>query len=199
MLNLPNCWKVIINRKLKAFVLIILAAVPMHSHAKFWIDISRDSTQGKADTFQSSYIYGYRIEVLKRYAFVYMDRDFAFTKIPECLEKAHYVVTANSDKFSRGSNLFSVNYDRPFVIYVGYDRRYKTMPEWLGGFREVPGNWLAMGDPKYGKDLVGYRLFTQKISGGSYQLGGNLSEREESNFAMYTVLLVDAQDDRCRW
>jgi len=142
----------------------------------------------------------YTIGTLKRYAFVYLDRDFVFTEVPSCLAGQRYVVTANSDKFSRGPGHLQIQSATPMVVYVGYDRRYGTRPRWLEErqFRIVPNLQLSFGQPKLGRTQVTYDLYRATYTPGRIELGGNLSDREKSNYAMYTVVLVEGSQDRCR-
>lgn len=172
-----------------ATVLIGLVAInsqPAYSEEPFYIE--------SVETRQR-----YHIEPLRSYALVYLDRSFVFTRVPSCLNHARYIVTANSDKFSSGPDLLTIRTKVPVVVYVAYDHRYRTRPDWLmDRFRRAPNLEISMGDPKYSRTEVVYDLYRARFPAGRVQLGGNLASGEKSNFAMYTALIVTASRDRCR-
>lgn len=178
------------DRPVRLAVLLILLTIAFGASARagepYWIETA-ESTQH------------YRIEPLSEYAFVYSDRDFVFTAVPRCLDGATYVRTANADKFTRGAAFLTLRSEVPLVVYLGYDRRYRTRPEWLRRqFRPKPGLELTMGDPKLGKSQVTYELHRAELPAGRIVLGGNLADDEKSNYAMYTAVIVEASRDRCR-
>ena len=181
-------WKSNLGRGLGALLLVLVTMFATLSHAGQRLPFSIEAIQTKQH---------YRIATLHKYAFVYADRRFAFTAVPSCLDKSRYIVTANSDKFSRGSALLTLQSRVPLVVYVGYDRRYRTIPDWLRGYRLQPNLRLAMGDPKLGKTRVTYKLYRKEFLPGRIKLGGNLAKGEKRNFAMYTVIILEKSQDKC--
>lgn len=155
---------------------------------KFWIE----SVQGRKH---------YSIGRLNKYAFVYTDRDYVFTHVPNCLLNEKYIQTVNADKFSTGSQHLTIYSRVPLLVYIGYDSRYRTKPNWLrDNFGQVPGLHLVMGEPKYGKTQVTYTLFKRRFPAGRIVLGGNFSNYEKANYSMYSVILVETSTskEKCR-
>lgn len=187
-MRIANDWKSSLNRGLGALLIVLVTTFAASSHAGEPFRIEATQTSHR-----------YRIDTLREFAFVYTDRDFVFTAVPGCLNKRRYIATANTDKFSRGPALLTLRSEVPLVVYVGYDRRYRTMPDWLRRrFRPMPNLQLTMGNPKLGKKYVVYGLYRAEFPRGRINLGGNLDDTEKANFAMYTAIIVEASQDRCR-
>lgn len=139
----------------------------------------------------------YRIEPLRKYGFVYSDREYVFSVLPKCLEGAASVITANSDKFSRGPSFIKLHSEVPLRVYVGYDIRYRSRPDWLRSrYREL-GQTMRVREPKLRSDLV-FQLYVSDHKQGTVVLGGNLSKEENANNGMYSVILVETARDQCR-
>ena len=51
----------------------------------------------------------YEVRRLDAYSFVYLDRDYVFAEVPDCLKGKPYVVTANSDKFKGGNAFLTIH------------------------------------------------------------------------------------------
>lgn len=184
----PKAWKATLSwiRGGLCCAAIVGFISPAHAGDPFWIESVRTKQH-------------YEILTLDEYSFVYTDRDFVFTEVPTCLQRSRYIVTANSDKFFQGPRFLTISSELPVTIYVGYDSRYPTLPDWLKEkFDRVQNLHLAMGEPKFGKTQVVYDLYRAKYPPGRIELGGNLSEQEKSNFAMFTAIIVEESQDRCQ-
>ena len=73
----------------------------------------------------------------KNGAKIYTDRDYVFSKIPNILERAFYVKTANNDKMIKNTGSYSFlsfHINKPAVVYIAYDDRHLTIPNWLKKF-----------------------------------------------------------------
>ncbi len=169
-----------------AMLLCLVVSSPVSAGEPFWIE--------KVDSRHS-----YRFEPARRYAFLYSDREYVYSELPQCMEGAFVLITANSDKFTRGNQFLQIRTDVPLRVYVGYDIRYGTRPDWLlQQYREVDARAVA-GDAKSGQAGIVYQFYRANFQPGSIVLGGNLHDRENGNFAMYTVVVVPTADDRCRF
>jgi hypothetical protein len=153
------------------------------AQGKFWVEDVR-STQH------------YRMGSLDRYSFVYVDRDFIFTELPTCLTNKPYVITANLDKFNVDSAFLTIGSSEPAYVYVGFDRRYQTIPNWLRRFDRVSELELVMGD-KSGRTEVVLEVYRSFYPAGKIQLGGNMPPNEKGNYAMYTVVLAEESVESC--
>lgn len=167
------------------FVVIASLAGPSRGQERFWIEFVASKQH-------------YEIRRLRKFAFAYIDREFAFSEIPRCLQGQPYVLTANSDKFSRANPFLTLRTTAPATLYVGYDQRYTSIPDWLQeGFRRVHNLRLSLGSPKTGKVWIDYDLYRRTFSRERIQLGGNLAGNEKSNYSMYTVIVAVGGDDPC--
>ncbi len=154
----------------------------------------------------------YRVEPLRSNAFVYIDREYVFDRIPNCFSGGFYVLTANAHKFTSGDQFLSLFADEPMVIYIGFDQRYSKRPAWLERiFQPVPSlGQLTVSNPEYIRQQSGkadspkvlapaivFSLYRRQYEPGRIDLGGNLPEGVRSNFAMYTVIAMPASQHRC--
>ncbi len=120
-------------------------------------------------------------------AMVYVDRDFKYTRLPQTLTSALSIATANDDKFSAAETPYlRFKLDRPAVVYVAYDRRYRQRPSWL---QEYQSTALEVSYRAGGTD-IGMQLFSKAFPAGSVVLGGNMAAGERGNFGMYSVFVV---------
>ncbi|MCF6248522.1 MAG: hypothetical protein L3J69_14345, partial [Desulfobacula sp.] len=121
---------------------------------------------------------------------VFIDRNFNYANIPVDLIKGVGILTSNNDKFSTGDRAFlSFTIDRPGIVYVAYDRRYKTLPAWLRSFQKMRKSLVYNVS---GGNVVG-DLYQKHFPKGRVVLGGNLSVGSRENLSMYTVFVVAAK------
>lgn len=147
------------------------------------------------DWTRSSNFYGLR--TLGERAFAYSDRDYVFANVHGCLQNRQYLVTPNQDKFSREPELVAIRTDRPVTVYVGYDSRYQTRPDWLlQNYDPVPF-FLNVVDPRTEHQILAFQMYRSRFPQDQIRLGGNIAPQENNNFAMYTAIFVDAQQDYC--
>lgn len=140
----------------------------------------------------------YGLRTLGERAIVYSDRDYLFANIHGCLLNRPYLVTPNQDKFNREPELVALRSERPVIVYVGYDSRYQTRPDWLfRNYDPVPNFFLYAVDPRTENQIVTFQMYRARISQNLIRLGGNIAPQENNNFAMYTTVFVDEQQDYC--
>ena len=117
----------------------------------------------------------------------YIDRDFPFISLVPQLLNGVQIATANEDKFSSEARPFlSFSVDRPVVVYVARDSRYRKLPVWLQSFQQerVQISYAVPGGQ------VSKTLYSKRYPAGTITLNGNLSNGENENFSMYTVFVV---------
>ena len=102
---------------------------------------------------------------------------YTFTGVPEYLQGAVYIKTANGDKGGVGDSFLSFDVNQAVTVYVGYDSRITIIPSWLLGF-------TGIGDEIVTSDAV-LKLYSKDFSTGAVVLGGNAS----SGNSMYTVII----------
>jgi len=113
-------------------------------------------------------------------ASVYSDRSYTYTSVPDLLEGATYIKTANDDKESSGSSFINFHVNQDVTVYVAHDDRIAAKPSWLQTFTDT------------GDDLVTtnctFSLFTKDLSAGTITLGGNGAAGDGSS--MYAIIVV---------
>jgi type 1 glutamine amidotransferase/HEAT repeat protein len=115
-----------------------------------------------------------------------IDRNLAFTRVPQELEGATYIQTAMDDKNGTEKEFLTFQVSGPVKVYVGYDSRCVNPPVWLGGWKKTtmvlriaaPGPALNV----YGKDFPA----------GAIVLGGNAAPGAA---AMYSVAVKPAAEE----
>lgn len=173
------------------FALYFLSVLFLFMPAAF----SADGTVGISGTFSKNF---YGIRDLDIRAFVYSDRDYVFAAVPGCLSGRPYLVTPNQDKFTTGDSLVTVSSREPVNVYVGYDQRYRTRPDWLARNYQQTRMSLDVVDPRTGQTILAFDLYRSRSSMQNIPLGGNIADSEKSNFGMYTAVFVPANQDNCR-
>lgn len=130
-------------------------------------------------------------------AFVYSDRDYVFSGVHGCLLGRPYLVTPNQDKFSRAPELVVVNANPAVTVFVGYDTRYPTRPDWLWqGYDPAPFVMTAV-NPRTNQAIVTFQMYRARAPQRRIRLGGNIAAKENNNFGMYAAFFVDANHDSC--
>ena len=112
----------------------------------------------------------------------YVDRSFTFTDIPENLQNATYIKTANDDKLDTVNPFLTFDVNEDVIIYVALDDRV-TKPLWLDdmGFEDSSLHLSAEGTPGP------FSLYSAPFPAGMVHLGGN---EGGVNSSMYTVAIV---------
>jgi hypothetical protein len=111
---------------------------------------------------------------------VYTDRTYTYSSVPASVAGAQYIKTANDDKTSTATNLLSFDLGQAADVYVAYDIRATSLPDWLAGWTDTGENLV------YGDTL---RLYKKHFSAGTVWLGGNLAAGASGALTNYTVLI----------
>ncbi len=103
----------------------------------------------------------------------YADRDYMLGAVPAALRYNLYIKTANWDKNRSSSNYITFELTEPAAIYIAYDLRAGTPPDWLASdfirlskmidINELDGSITSMG------------LWKKSLLPGTHTLGGNLA------------------------
>jgi fibronectin type 3 domain-containing protein len=111
-----------------------------------------------------------RIEVNQKY---YTDRTFTVTGIPEGFDRLWWVRTKNNDKANTDANFINIGLSRNAIVYVAYDPRPLSVPNWLSSGQGWTDTGLSIGvtDTAAGK----LRIYSKQFSPGMVVLGGNLA------------------------
>ncbi len=116
---------------------------------------------------------------------VYIDRLYTFTSVPQAMEGATYIRTANSDKSRTEADFLSFTLTQDARVYVAYDTRASQLPQWLSG-------WTDNGEILGTTDIVNRRVFFRDFAAGEVVLGGNLAAGASGPESKYTVVVTPA-------
>jgi len=111
----------------------------------------------------------------------YIDRSFFVSAVPEVVQGATYLQTANDDKGATHANFLTFMLDAPATVYVAYDQRIPSPPSWLGAFQKT-SHVLATND-------TSFDLYQRDYPAGPVVLGGN-----QYHFSMYIPIVVDSAE-----
>lgn len=115
-------------------------------------------------------------------ATIYTDRGYQFRSVPAAFQGAEYVLTANNDDGSSGTDFLTLQALLPVVVTVAWDQRNQVLPDWLTGrFRELPESIEA--------DHWRMRLFQGEFPAGLIVLGGNTVDGQSGGKSQYSVIV----------
>jgi hypothetical protein len=103
----------------------------------------------------------------------YIDRSYTYSNVPDFLQGAVYIKTANNDKKNMADPLLSFDVNTDATVYVAFDNR-SPIPVWLSDFTDT------------GYDLttdVSFSIYAKDFPPGYVTLGPSHSE------SMYTVII----------
>jgi hypothetical protein len=114
---------------------------------------------------------------------VYVDRAFVFTQIPNWVEGATYIKTANDDKSSSDVQFMEFDVNQDVTVYIAHDDRIAAKPSWMNSFTDT-GSDLVTSDATLS-------VFKREFSAGTVTLGGN----EGTGSSMYSVMVIKRISD----
>lgn len=124
----------------------------------------------------------YRIDTLQVGKAYYIDRNYAFTSIPEDLLDLQFIKTANADKQETQNPFLSFEVNKRVIVYVAYDN-LTPLPQWLQQGWTQTQQELVTNDE--GKTLG---LYKKEFAPGIVELGPNAGN---SSSSMYLVVIEE--------
>jgi len=115
----------------------------------------------------------------------YVDRSFTVDQIPAAYQGAQWVRTANSDKSDTTTDLVTFSVDRDVIVFVGYDRRASSGPDWLTGAFVPSGEGPATTDA-----ASPFTMWARDYPAGDVVLGGNQAAGASGASSNYIVLVI---------
>ena len=126
----------------------------------------------------------YRAERLAVGSSYYIDRGYQITNIPSGFEGLTWIKTANDNKGATASSFLSFDINVDAWVYVAYDHRGTSLPEWLRSFTPL-GQGIGVSDG----GASPLRLYGKQFSAGRVTLGGNQAQGAFGASSNYVVLL----------
>jgi len=129
----------------------------------------------------------YRVEKLTVGEGYYIDRGYQITSVPSGFEGLTWIMTANGDKQASASSFLSFDINVDAWVYVAYDHRAESLPEWLRSFTPL-GQGIGATDGGASPLM----LYGKRFSAGRVTLGGNWGHGASGAGSNYIVLLKAA-------
>ncbi|MBN2412625.1 T9SS type A sorting domain-containing protein [candidate division KSB1 bacterium] len=114
----------------------------------------------------------------------YIDRDFYVIDIPEQLQNCLWIRTANEDKTNQNDSFLTFHLDSLAEIYVAYDNRAISVPDWLSSNFQQTGLTIEVSDQSSPMNV-----WSKNAEPGIYTLGGNMADPAAGANSNYVVLL----------
>jgi hypothetical protein len=116
----------------------------------------------------------------------YVDRNYVLTAVPDDLIRAKLVMTANNDRAQADSRFLVVQLSKSALVYVAYDDRATSVPNWLDANFVKTDRYL--GTSESGNRL---RLWQGYFPAGRLVMGGNAAVGSRGSQMMYVVLIQE--------
>jgi len=118
----------------------------------------------------------------------YLDRTYTLTSIPPELASGaeEWIKTKNNDKFSKVSdNFLQFTISQDSKIYIGYDPRATSLPNWLSNNFTSTSFKIGVSDA----DVVNFDVYEQTAPAGTVSLGGNFASPASGAKSNYIVVV----------
>jgi len=151
-----------------------------------WSQVFSFTTMGQppvAITAPSQYVLSY----LQEGDQCYTDRDYTIYSLPSGLRKNLCIKTANGDKKNSSSSYITFNLTEPAILYIAYDQRSTSPPNWLinNGFIPIHEKLVIL---ELDGSLTVMMLWKKTLQPGAHVLGGNLAAGAVGAAINYLVL-----------
>ena len=117
-------------------------------------------------------------------AHYYGDREYVMTEIPEFMVGMHFIRTANDDKRADATDLdfLCFHVDMRAVVFVLYDSRATSLPEWLSSvYTDQHVQALMTTDTGM---VEGFEIYYSDVEAGQVCMGGNGVTGAGSNYVV---------------
>jgi len=116
----------------------------------------------------------------------YLDRNYVVTKVPDRFRKVKMLMTLNNDRSNTQSRYMTIKLSQAAFVYVAYDSRAESVPNWLDARFNKTGFQVSVSDNAKELDLwQGY------FENGVVTLGGNNAPGARGAYSMYIVFFEE--------
>jgi len=125
-----------------------------------------------------------KINIGKKY---YVDRNYVITAIPNEIKNATMIKTPNNDKDKTNEKYLTLHLTTDAMVYIAYDSRAISFPEWLQSKFIHTKMELGVSDP-----VEKLTIWKGLFEAGEVVLGGNNAKGASEVRSMYLVLVDEA-------
>jgi hypothetical protein len=127
----------------------------------------------------------YQMDVMSAGSLAYIDRSYTVSVLPDSMQPIYLLKTANNDKADNSESFLTFTLDQPTDLYVAYDQRIVTPPNWLKNNFTQTAVSVLLSDKSTRLALWHKETFAGKvILGGNTAVGFSAS----GGYSMYLVL-----------
>ncbi len=123
------------------------------------------------------------LDVGKHY---YIDRNYVITSAPNELKRVRMLMTSNNDRMSTVSRYMALKLSQPAFVYIAFDSRATSVPNWLEARFSKTGYQIGVSDNARMLDV--WQGFFEY---GTVLLGGNQASGSVAAQSMYLVLIQE--------
>jgi hypothetical protein len=118
-----------------------------------------------------------------------IDRSYTITSVPEYLKGASFIQTANNDKLNTADNFLSFIVTDDVVLYIAYDPRATTIPQWLTRWTKT-NDKIGTSDADVAYLEIYHRVVRNEERFEPVILGGNLASPAVGANTNYLIAAV---------
>ncbi len=126
----------------------------------------------------------YKLKYLQEGDNYYLDRNYYLKDIPDDLENLVWLVPNNKDKNNTDTDFITLDLDNPGTVYIAYDRRAETPPNWLTENYSSSAFQIQVSDFS-----TPMNVWQKEVPAGELVLGGNMAVGAEGVESQYIVIL----------
>ncbi len=126
----------------------------------------------------------YQLKYLQEGDNYYLDRNYYLEGIPDDLENLVWVVPNNIDKNNADTEFITLDLDNPGTVYIAYDRRAESPPNWLTENYTSSAYQIQVSDFS-----TPMNVWQKEVPAGELVLGGNMAAGAEGAESQYIVIL----------
>jgi hypothetical protein len=124
----------------------------------------------------------YDFDILASDALVYIDRGYRFIDVPSEYSDLDYIMTANDDKWLTDEAFLSFDVTEDVIIYVAYDSRASSVPNWLSSWTDTGRTIFTTDAPR--------RIYEKEFTQGTVILGANYASGVSGSGSKYSVIIA---------
>ncbi|OQX95244.1 hypothetical protein B6I21_06410, partial [candidate division KSB1 bacterium 4572_119] len=149
---------------------------------EFTYQFEQDSIPLLAEISQPSYVQAY----LDVGGHCYIDCQTKISSLPSTLSGCAWIRTAIADSSNDEDNFLSFELNDSSFVYIGYDNRAASVPNWLKNNFTKTNNFIELSN-NYKLDL-----WVNEVGPGTVILGGNNAIGAANNNCMYAVIILSS-------
>ncbi len=114
----------------------------------------------------------------------YTDRDYTITELPDQFKNCIWIKTLDSEKYLTDDNYIQFQLKRDATVYIAYDNRASSVPQWLSSRFEQTEYTIQNSDEE-----SNFTVWKGQFTAGDVTLGANSASGAEGVLANYVAFI----------